>query len=379
MNSKVSFGIGCFHFGVGATLPFRFEGSQYIRELLAALQATPNLDSIRVDCGDEAFEDWSLDVTEELPSLREGPGLFPKPWHMDIEFEVQIPLRLQAQLLEEDISWVRTYTERFRVSIHYTYHLPVAFVELVDPSRRGSPSEAVIIVRRFLEQEFNKFASSYIRFELLGPSPFHADCYIGPGQGIGDQGAEWQVCAQRVPRRGYDEIVFHFNQAVFEDIGDARDAVFQAIMAELGFFYYLKQVSVVRSLAWYRLQELVRELISIYEMDGIRGCLKRTFACSKAISDVVTRLAVFEMRDIHAQDSRQKDYEDLYLQGQETYLQFYIENGMRQRRSYPTTQTRQLITFLEGRRAKSLDTLVVLASALLGGAVGALLTILLSA
>lgn len=376
MNNKLSFGIGCFHFGVRGTPPVRFGGSEYLKELTQALEAIPNLDHIGVDCDDE-FKDWSLDVTGELPSLEEGPGLFPKPWHMRIDFEVYIPLRVQAELCK-GVSRVRTFTERFKVSIHYTYHLPVTVVESVNPSQRGRPSTAVVIVRRFLERELNTSESGYIKFESLGPSPFHANCYIEPGDPQGDNDVDWDVWSERIPRRGYDDILFYYNEVAFANEEEVRNAVIEEILDELGFFYRVVQTQNARMSAWGRVEGLVGQLIAIQGMKGIRGRLERTFVCSKLINEALTQITVFEANRLYVHSARQRAYAHLYSDQLWGWFQPYIDKRIKQQISYPTGQIGQLVSFLESRRVKSVETLVVLVSALLGGTIGALLTLLLS-
>jgi hypothetical protein len=45
---------------------------------------------------------------------------------------------------------------------------------------------------------------------------------------------------------------------------------------------------------------------------------------------------------------------------------------------YPTSQVREVITLLENRRSKTIDNFIVLISAVLGGIIGAILTLLVS-
>ncbi len=163
MEHKISFGIGCFHFGVKRKHPFKFEGAKYINELKKGLESISNVDNIKISC-ENNFKDYSTHITEELPNIRNGKGFFPRSPFMKIEFQVYIPFRVQAQiseqLLRRKLSFLsKTFTEKFEVSINYAYHLPVTFIKLVTPSEEGRPSNAVMIVREFLEHEFEKIKS----------------------------------------------------------------------------------------------------------------------------------------------------------------------------------------------------------------------------
>lgn len=76
MENRLSFGIGCFHFGIKKIPPFKFKGSEYIKELRTALQSISNIDNINIYC-DDIFENWSIDLTQELQNIKRGKGFFP--------------------------------------------------------------------------------------------------------------------------------------------------------------------------------------------------------------------------------------------------------------------------------------------------------------
>jgi len=317
-------------------------------------------------------------VSEELPNIQEGPDFFPIPLYMDIEFQVYIPFRIQAQLSEREVQTLQTFTEKFKISIHHTYDLPVTFVEPLNPSQESTPSDAVQIVREFLEQECKRSKSDYVQFEYLGPSPFHADCYIQPGKTQGDDEADWIFQARHLPQRDYDHMIFEFNPRIFAEAIEAGDAIMEEIMHELGFFYSIVQLGVVKIGDWIRIQDLVDELISIQRMKGIRGFLKRVFERSKLINEAFTSIAEFESEEFEYQGFIQTRYGSVCSGREGAYFQSYIDNQIQERISCPTKEVGQLISFFEGRRVKSVETLVLLGSAILGGAIGALLTILLS-
>ncbi len=377
MDDLLAFGIGCFHFGVKKTPPFKLEGSEYIEKLRGCLESIPNIDRITINC-DEEFEKVSFDVEDELPNLQTGHSFFPRPNFMSIEFEAYIPFRIQAELLEEKVEFLETFTENFKVGIHYTYDLPVAFVETVEPSQKNWPSQAVRIVREFIEQEFERYKSDYIRFECLGPSPFHADCYIQPEETESDAGLGWEFEAKRVPKKGYDEIIFNFNQKMFEDKNEAKDAIMEEIQDELGFFYGVVRSEVERMFNWEPLQDSVTKLVGIQRMKGIKGVWKRMFVRSKLINECFTTIAEFEARDLISNNITQISYRDIYLDREKEYFQSYIDKKMKELFIYPTKETRELISFFESRRVKSVEVFVVLISAVVGGVIGALLTKLFS-
>lgn len=379
MENRLSFGIGCFHFGIKKTPPFKFKGSEYIKELHTALQSISNIDKIDIHCLDE-FKNWSFDLApQELPNIREGGGPFPKPWYMVIGFEVYIPFQIQAKLLERKALFLETFTERFKISLHYAYHFPVTFIEPVNPSQESDPSTAVELVREFLEQEFKSSKSDYIQFEYLGPSPFHADCYIQPGETKDDNNVDWKFQAKIYPQKDYDEIVFYFNPGIFTKAGEAKGIIIEEIQDELGFFYKIVQLGVVKMHNWQKIQKLVEDLVSIQRMTWVKGFLKKVFILPKHINEAFISIAEFESAVIFFNSTIQNDYRDIYSDKKiDTYFQSYIGNEIKEQLTYPTKQTFQLISFFERRRIKSIENFMIfitaIISAIIGGVIVALLT-----
>ena len=94
--------------------------------------------------------------------------------------------------------------KNFQIKIKDSYHLPIALVEIIDPSETPKPSSAVQIVREFLRSEFKRINSDFLRFECLGPSPFHFDCYMVPGEFSDDDNVHYQSFEMLV-----DELIKH--------------------------------------------------------------------------------------------------------------------------------------------------------------------------
>lgn len=377
MENRLSFGIGCFHFGIKKTPPFKFKGSEYIKELRTALQSISNIDNIHIYC-DDTFENWSTDLTQELPNIKRGKGFFPWPFHVVIEFEVYIPFRIQKQLLKRGVELVlplKTYTERFKVLLHYAQYFPVTFIEPVNSSQESTPSQAVKIVREFLEQEFKNSKSDYIRFECLGPSPFHANCYIQPGETKDDNNVDWKFKVKIYPKKGYDEIVFYFNPGIFTKAEKAKRAIEKELrfQEELGFFYNIVQREVVKNHDWVEIQNLIGDLVSDHQLTGVKGFLKN-LVLSKRINDAFISIAGFEVDKIFSNYVQQRDYRDIYSEEKiETYFQSYIDNKIKRQFTHPTKQPLQLISFFESRRTKVVEYLVIFISAVICVVIGWLL------
>jgi hypothetical protein len=178
MTEEISFGVGCFHFWPTAIPPFTLTIDEYADQLRETLESIPTISNIEIDA-DSATPD--VPVTEKLLTLSDGEDFLPHPAFLDISFDVYIPYRIQEEITDE-ITTDRTLTENFRVHIRYDYEAPLVFVELLNPSKLPDPSQAVQVVREYLNRQVN-CSLRKVRFDALGPSPFHADFYIRPHEG----------------------------------------------------------------------------------------------------------------------------------------------------------------------------------------------------
>ncbi|MBA7492338.1 hypothetical protein ES702_02888 [subsurface metagenome] len=379
MENKLSFGIGCFHFGIKKTSPFKFKGSEYIKELRTALQSISNIDKIDIRYLDE-FKNWSFDLApQELPNIGEGKGFFPKPWYMVIGFEMYIPFRIQAKLLGRKALSLETFTERFKISLHYAYHFPVTFIEPVNPSQESDPSTAVKLVREFLEQEFKSSKSDYIQFEYLGPSPFHANCYIQPGETKDYNNVGWEFQAKIYSQEGYNEVVFYFNPGIFTKAEKAKEIIKEKIQHELGLFYKIVQLEVVKMHNWERIEKLTEDLVSIQRITWVKSFLKKVFILPKHINEAFISIAEFESDEIFFNSTIQNDYRYFYSDKKvDTYFQSYIDNRIKEKLTYPAKQRFQLISFFEGRRIKSVENFVIFITAIISAVIGGVIVVLLT-
>lgn len=208
MQIEKSFGIGCFHFGIRKKAPFKYKDSDYIRELQISLSKIPNLDNLKLHYDNSLEDDVGGEpIDENLPNLKDDVGYYPQIPHLDLEFDLYIPLRVQAELCHTEEKLIHTFTERFKVRIFQSYYFPVSVVETLSPTKPNSPSKGIQIVREFLNRELAVDKSPYIRFECIGPSPFHLDCYILPKKRDTDE--FWLLETVELIESGYDKVFFY--------------------------------------------------------------------------------------------------------------------------------------------------------------------------
>lgn len=372
MSKQKSFGIGCFHFGVKKNPPFYFTGSDYVLELNQALSKISSLTNLKIDTDDE-FKKFGLSITEATENLGNDEGYFPYSLVFDLDFELYIPFRIQAEITGTEEKYLSTFTENFKVKIRQSYYLPVAIIETTNPTEKNDPSSAVQIVREFIRRELTDTKSDYIRFECLGPSPFHCDFFIEPKKP--DENEDWLFCPEEELKKGYDNLIIYYNSDEINDANEAFEYLSGAIQDEFGFFYKCIQTRNAKMHNWHTIQENLHSLLEIQNAKGLNGIFQRFIKRPTLIGKLFTDIATFEGSDIFKSGMQINEYKETFSVKDEIFFKTLIDKQLEEKLDYPIKQTTNLIHFFESRRVKNLELITALIAAILGGAIGALLTI----
>lgn len=372
MSKHKSFGIGCFHFGVKKTPPFVFKGSDYLTELNKALSKISSLTNLKIYTDDD-FKNFELSITELIENLENDKGYFPCSLILDVEFNLYIPYRVQAEITETEEKYLSTFTENFKVKIIQSYYLPVAIIETINPTEKNYPSSAVQIVREFIRRELTETKSDYIRFECLGPSPFHCDFFVDPQKP--EEGEYWLFRPKEELRKGYGNLTIYYNSDEIKDAREALEHLSSSIQDEFGFFYKCIQTRNAKMHNWQTIQENLNSLLETQNAKGLKGISKRFIKRPRLIGKLFTDIATFEGNDIFQNGLQQNEYKETFSVKDEIFFKTLIDKELEEKLNYPVKQTADLIHFFESRRVKNLELITALIAAILGGAIGALLTI----
>jgi hypothetical protein len=251
------FGIGSFHFGYRKAPPFKFRLHEYVRDLKSALESVPAITEVFIDIPETKFNIDNVDVHHDPGLFQDGVGHFPPISHGSIRFQIYIPARVQEDLCQVSAP-TDTGTERFTVYIDYAYEGPVAFVTLQDPaSGDRDPATAIQVVREFLVRELRPNKSP-IRFEFLGPSPFHAECSLRLIDAAAAGNGAFAV--SHIERRGYDLLRFTSDHIEYDSAEDAAEDLFQELDEELGLFYAINANEAQARIQWQSIEEQVNAL-----------------------------------------------------------------------------------------------------------------------
>jgi len=370
MNKMKYFAIGSFNFGVKKEPPFKFTGSEYLSELEKQLSNIENLSQLSIET-DEKFPNYSEQITKRTVNIQNGIGSFPNTLILDISFNLHIPFEKQAKLKDVKKKRLRTYTEDFSIKISSSF-IPVAIIESLNPKKNTDPSSAVQIVREYLKNEFKKSQYDYIRFEFLGPSPFHLDCYLIPKKG---DGKDWFFETNEFIQKGYNKLAIYYNEQEFLNIDEAMDFLSKSIIDEFGFYYAYQQEKVSKINEWQKIQNKLNRLLKIEKTKGIVGIYKKFFQRQGLIGKLFIALITFEGENIFNNNFYKNNYNQTFLIDEGVYFKKFIDKEIEEIQDYPIKQTTELINFLESRRVKSVELTMAIIAAIIGGAIGSLITI----
>ena len=100
--------------------------------------------------------------------------------------------------------------------------------------------------------------------------------------------------------------------------------------------------------------------------------------CSEKINEAFISVVEFEKKELFRHNIIQMDYRNMYFEGKQECFKYYIDRLIKERLTYPIDQLNRLIKFFESWKLKGFDILTLLISAIIGGTIGALLTLLVT-
>jgi hypothetical protein len=374
IRASIKFGVGCFSFGIQKSPPFQLRGVEYVSQLQSALEKIPTISEINIEAESD-FKAISLEVEKNIPKLDEDYGFFPPPSiHLEISFKLYIPARIQQQF-DKAIEFASQPCEKFRVTVYSTYHFPVTFVELLEDTTEYEPSSGVVVVRKYLEKEFEKIDSELIRFESLGPSPFHADfmlCEDSENERENPHGFRCEIDQQR----GYDDVTFYYKSKYCDTLANARDILFYELKDELSVFYRSVHSEVMQMHAWCSLTDRIQNVLSAQKQKSMFRTSLNLVRNYREIHDIAIELCQFEANELMFLSKAGKDLKDLFTDTAIPYLEPLLRKQIESPNSYPCSQIRDVLNLLEMRRSNLTGAIIVLISAIIGGVVGSLITLL---
>jgi len=372
-NHLMAFGVGCFHFGIRVTKPRSLSQEDYIKDIRSCLEGIDTISDINIDYSPIGNQLERIELAEQPDSMEEGE-CFPNLGYFEYSFSIYLPYRLQAELTDTEEEYIDSGSEHFRIHTNYTFHGPVSFIECQGAALDSSPSSAVVAVRNYLERQINEKNSS-VRFENIGPSPFHADFHLV--QVHDSDSKETMFEAEYKYNPGYDVITIRAAETrQSRDLAHLKHLLFRSLEAELGFFYELMRKRSAQMNDWAQIEADLEKLLKTTPEKGCRARLLGPIERRKKQKTLFHDLLSFRANKIFLDSSRQEVYRGLYDSGKyaEIFLKKYLDEEIDNMYTYPTNDILEMVRFEEERTAKTFEWTAVLLAAIVGGVVGSVVT-----
>jgi hypothetical protein len=370
----IRFGVGCFHFALSDNFPKEvITTAEYMETVVKTLEKVTSINNINISCGDR-FKDDLILSTPPNSKMQNGEYCFPHIYFFRLTFNVYIPFRIQAKLINENEDNIHTGTENFTVFMRHDWHGPVSFVQCVNPKAKCSPSDAVRVVREFLENEFSN-EDDLIVMDYLGPSPFHADFSLSINSN--ETELTQPIELDHIKKVGYDALNFKAKKSLFSNEEEAFKKLMSNLEGELGFFYLLIQLQAKRIHAWHDIKSQLNEIIECEE--NKKNFLKRIFIKPYLIKNLYRNLMFFKAEDIFDVQRERDSYATIYTSGKSIpFFKSFIDNELETKQEYPINETKDLLGYIDQKTSKGWELVVVFMAGILASSFGSILTKILS-
>lgn len=370
MNEKATVAFGSFHFQVTEHAPTSFTGGDYLGWIETTLGeiATVTDISIRARDGYRSNE-FERPEDEDLGVLTELKFNVPPLQFVTITFNIHVPKRFQDEFGESALRIDPDLGEDFAVVLADGWQTSLVMVR---PLAAGDPdpTDAVIVVREFIEREFERLGSRPVAFHCLGPSPAHLRVVLAPSEGVAND--EFERVSHR--RRGYDNYEFRCGNH-FESTDDMCLAFFGRVRRELDILYRMAAARSRQLDLWSEAVNDTMSILAAYKRPGVRGWLARLWQGRKLRTALIS-LGEAELRQQDDKQEFDRAVSATYDVGPAGLLPEVIRDDLDELEPRPIAPLSSLLQLLDASRHTGRDVLLASVASLVGAAVAAAATLI---
>jgi len=366
----LALGLGCIWFARKGGEPDdwkSFNPENHAKQIRAALESVDNVSNVKISGTPSAIR---------VPSFNrdlERTNFFPQFVALRIEFDIFFPQRLQVKYA---LRGTGSSVENFHVEIISTFSMPIAAISYPiavskESIEKFSPSSAVVFIRKYLAEKLMNHSD--IDFQILGPSPFHADIFL-------ERAESQEIVLEEVnpSSRGYRTLYARLPCNSAEELTEKFVEQYREI---LGSFYNVVGMRNVSMFATSKAVRLAKTLVSDRTEESFIKRLQRRYSERSIVDSVFDAILRDRLNGIRVERYLAKLRRDGLLEP-ENYFVRAIKREVDDLYRAPNDDIKLLLQITEDRRRgyfSNLSTLLSgIAGGLLGAAVGAYLTILLS-
>lgn len=340
----------------------RFEVEKYNESISRALSKVPGISNLKVTSGDHYtfFEAYD----HEHQSIR----FFPIPFSFRCEFTISIAEEVQRSY--DILTPTKIGNADINVILSSGSGSPVLYVSYNADTLDSRPSDATYVLRKYLEDQVNKIDAA-IELKILGPSPFHADFFMELGQ---TDRSEFELKDITAYFGGYGSFLITCDKDHFENLDDAYVEYFITSFQIVAHFYDVVKMRNDLSKLYQTVEKNLENLVSIEKARGPRGYIRRLIQ-APAISTVL----MISVSEVETQKLALKALKERVANKRDSNalrpFATYAENEIDKTDPLPLTNISELAKFFLGTTAGNLQNIVALLAGLMGGAIGAVITL----
>ncbi len=381
----VAFGVGSFFFEIpSATVPTIevrnpkgvISGEEYSRRVRNALESIPSLEDVQVSEASSLVlyyhEPWKASPAWQPHDHGPHPSgpLIPHFADLTISFKAHIPYRVQSTFMGV------AETEDFLVDIQCQDGFPVVFIHGEGLGIDQRPSASIVVVREFLRSEFRqrKEQMDGVIFCDLGPTPFHAECYVLSDEASSSEFRfDWKHSASR-----YSTLLMYYPPNDYSTADEAYQEIKHQIAVDLSEYYSFTNLANIQRDKWSYIDFQLSELARTYYSPGLVAAFRRGFLNGRTARRL--SLEVLEAEADVGSMMRAAEAVTQQLEGGDHLPAFrdaYVKRVEGSSAAAPG-RVREIVAFFDTMHSRTMNTVTVVVSSLLGGIVGAAITALAS-
>lgn len=368
-----AFGIGCLHFSFKGGVEEEITVQEYIDEVRASLERLSNVSDVELDF-DKDVKDEKISISEST-HMNDGDPCHPHIPFFELSFNLYLPRRIQAEVINEDQNYIHTETEHFRIVFKHDWYGPFTVIELIGAGENSSPSTAIQIVREYLKREFDS-TGKVLQLDYVGPSPFHADFFLSENEDTTpSMSSNFEL--NHIKLMGYDKLIFSYLGSKYESEDLAFEELISDVSSEIAFFYQLKVMLAKQSSDWDSIQNSLYKLLEIEDESHKKTLKDRYSKKPRLLSRLYLDIGLFKGQKIYYKNIYEQDYFSIYkTEKHNIYLKAFVDEVLENLTVYPIKETSEIVSHFQNRNYKSMELFVVLLAAISGGAIGAAITVL---
>jgi hypothetical protein len=346
-----------------------FTGAEYLGWTEDALGAISAVVDISIDA-DDTYGKAEFRRPLKLDEFSETQMYFPPLQFVEIAFNLHVPARVQRSLFEDDVDAELQLGEDFEIRIHDGWQMSLAMIRPIKAQEGADASDAVVMVRRLLQGEFERLKDHRVTFECLGPSPAHFSAELAPASNSQSQAFER---ASHV-REGYDRYRFWCRTPMRSE-AEVADAFFFRLNEELDLLYRMAAARVRALRAWQSAVNRIEEILRAYRADGWAAVVGRARQGRK-INQALVAIAELELTQLEDKRTFDREFRSVYETGKSGLIREVLADDLDEFEPYPISPLTSLLELLEAGRRTRRDVLIAAMASLIAAAVAALATLI---